>query len=496
MTTRRGVLACGVVAAVLLLTMGVRAQVLQVLGRVTDESGAVVPGATVELRRDGAVQRTVMTDATGQFSVRIDDVSQGTFDVRILVPGGSPGTVRIAPDFTRTTVSVGSFRAEVRALRPVAAMARRGGTAAPPDTVAPPPPPPPPPTPAPAPTPPTVTAAPADTTNHAIVPVFFATDRNRVSYEPLVYGTVRNESRSLYLGRIDVSVPKEHREGQLERPSFWTLWREDPNKHFIVVRARQQTYEEFYRELGDVVGRSRGREVLVFVHGFNVPFESAVYRTAQIAHDLKFDGAPILYSWPSLGSAGGYPTDVNNSESTIQNLHYFLEDVAAKSGATAIHLIAHSRGNWPLINALTNIAAAHRTTPRPRFRQIVLTAPDVDADRFRQLAIAFRGMGERTTLYASANDEALKLSKQYQGYQRAGDVFPQIVTVDGIDSIDVSAVDTSFLGHSYYGDNTSVISDIRRLLQTGLPPERRCLQLVPNSSPRYWTFVAKMVCPI
>ena len=73
---------------------------------------------------------------------------------------------------------------------------------------------------------------------------------------------------------------------------------------------------------------------------------------------------------------------------------------------------------------------------------------------------------------------------------------PQIVSMDGIDSIDVSAVETSLLGHSYYGDNTSVISDIRRLLQTGWSPDRRCgIQAVTNAMLRYWTFVARTVCP-
>ena len=41
---------------------------------------------------------------------------------------------------------------------------------------------------------------------------------------------------------------------------------------------------------------------VVFVHGFNVNFEDAVYRTAQITYDLQFDGAPFLFSWPTSGN--------------------------------------------------------------------------------------------------------------------------------------------------------------------------------------------------
>ena len=120
---------------------------------------------------------------------------------------------------------------------------------------------------------------------------------------PLAYGGEREPAKQLHLGRIDVSVPRDHHSGNVERPSIWTFWREDPDKHFVIVKAAEQGYDEFYTQVREVVGHSSRKEAFVFVHGFNVTFESAVYRTAQIAYDLGFDGAPILYSWPSVGEA-------------------------------------------------------------------------------------------------------------------------------------------------------------------------------------------------
>ena len=49
---------------------------------------------------------------------------------------------------------------------------------------------------------------------------------------------------------------------------------------------------------------------------------------------------------------------------------------------------------------------------------------------------------DRVTLYASSSDEALALSKQVHGYPRAGESGDQLVVVPGIDTIDVSAVNT------------------------------------------------------
>jgi esterase/lipase superfamily enzyme len=36
-------------------------------------------------------------------------------------------------------------------------------------------------------------------------------------------------------------------------------------------------------------------EALVFVHGYNVNFNDAVRRAAQIAYDLEFAGIPMVY---------------------------------------------------------------------------------------------------------------------------------------------------------------------------------------------------------
>jgi esterase/lipase superfamily enzyme len=488
------------------LTVPLAAQRRAVRGRVADAAGAPVPGVVVTLLKDSAAVRSTITDTTGAFNLDLVDLADGTFEVQFQLSGGAPGRVTLRAGTSMTTATVGQLRVEVRASAVEAKAAPKDTPESAPKTAAkrpapqaPQPAPLPIPVPPPPPTSPAPSAAPAppDPNTHASVPVFFATDRNRISYSPLSYSGEREPTKQLHLGRIDVSIPRDHQAGQVERPTIWTLYREDPDKHFVIIKASEQPYDEFYRQLGQIVAASVRKEAFVFVHGYNVAFEAAVYRTAQIAYDLGFDGAPILYSWPSVANPAEYLVDANNSDWTIDRLHYFLEDVAAKTGANYIHVIAHSRGNWPVMQALNAIATEPRNAPRPRFRQIVLTAPDVDADKFRELARAVETVGERTTLYASSKDEALALSKRFQGYQRAGDVQPDIVVVPGLDSIDVSNVDTSFLGHSYVGDNTSVIADIARLLRTGFAPSRRCgLNAVPPSgTANYWMFIAHSICP-
>ena len=64
------------------------------------------------------------------------------------------------------------------------------------------------------------------------------------------------------------------------------------------------------------------------------------------------------------------------------------------------------------------------------------------------------------------------------------------VVVAGIDTVDVTAVDTDLVGHFYYGDNTSVISDMFLVMTQGLPPAQRPRLRPAGRAPQaFWRFV-------
>jgi esterase/lipase superfamily enzyme len=303
----------------------------------------------------------------------------------------------------------------------------------------------------------------------------------------VVYGTERGE---MQLGTCAVAIPKDHRFGKLQTPAILQVqFQEDPHHHVALLDVQPQSVNAFYADMKACVDHSQQKGVFVFVHGFNVKFADAARRTAQIAYDLQYDGAPILYSWPSQGSLTEYTVDETNVEWTVSHLKQFLLDVASRSGAKQIHLIAHSMGNRALTSALRYLAY-EPVDKRPKFREVILTAPDVDAELFkRDIAPAIIGMADRVTLYASSNDEALRLSKEVHGYPRAGDTDDQLVIVPGVDTIDVSAVDTSFLGHSYYVDSHSVVADLFELLHAKTPEQRQWLREEYHEAMKYWVFL-------
>lgn len=327
-----------------------------------------------------------------------------------------------------------------------------------------------------------------------VVRVFFATDR-RATAETLParrFGGERSQGGALQYGTCEVSIPRDHRMGELEAPSIWRLeFREDPEKHVVLLAVETAPKETFFAALSARVRDSGRRSAFLFVHGYNVTFEDAARRTAQISYDLGFDGAPVFYSWPSQGAIGAYTVDEANVEWSQTNLKNFLADFLERSDAEEIYLIAHSMGNRAATRAFAALMA-ERPDARSRFKEVILAAPDIDADVFkRDIAPAMAAAGRPITLYASSEDVALAASKRVHGSPRAGDSGNGLVVVPGIETIDASGMDTSFLQHSYFAEATSVLSDIFQLVHTGMRAHQRPrLKPVEAAAGRHWAFQA------
>lgn len=319
----------------------------------------------------------------------------------------------------------------------------------------------------------------------AQVTVMFGTDRK---LDPRTGGFGGARGTGISYGEVAVSIPQGHRTGELEAPSLWKLeFREDPRRHMVVLDRSPLTRLAF---LNRVKARAQAQGAsgssFIFVHGYNVAFDDAARRTAQITYDLDYRGVPVFYSWPSQGTLQGYTTDENNAQWSEANLKRFLVDFAQKSGTKDLYLIAHSMGNRVLTGALRQ-AFAEQPRLKGRFKEIILTAPDIDAEIFkRDIAPALAAGCDRITLYASDGDNALLASKKVHGYPRAGDTAEGIVVVPGIETIDASGLDTSFLEHSYFATAPPVIGDIRRVLLDGLRAARRGLEPRTAGGGSYW----------
>lgn len=317
--------------------------------------------------------------------------------------------------------------------------------------------------------------------------VFYATDRNFTGQQDTerMYGTERSDG-ALSMGMVEVSIPFGHKTSVLERPGWFSS--EDPEKYVVVLSISREPQSTFLGLLDSKVDQSSRHDAFVFIHGYYTSFADAARRTAQLAYDLNFDGAPIFYAWPSKARLEDYPKDEATIEWTALHLKQFLEMLSSDSHIRTIHLIAHSMGARALTAALDSMVKDHSAKPHV-FKEVFLAAPDIDAGVFNQLALTFPSAADRVTLYASSKDEALSQSKGIHGVRRAGDTDGGITVVPRVDTIDATAVDTSFIGHSYYADNRSILADIFYLMDRDIPPSRR-FGMKPNNPHKatYWIF--------
>ena len=311
-------------------------------------------------------------------------------------------------------------------------------------------------------------------TGFTAVKIFYATDRARTG-DPDPANFYGGDRGTLELGTATVSIPPRHIPGKIERPKFWLLeFREDPAKHVILKSVTPGDSDTVFAEMRGELAANESDSAFVFVHGFNVPFNEAAQRTAQMAYDMNFRGVPILYSWPSRASLLSYIADTAVVNLSGRRLTLFLEDVVRKSGAKRIHLIAHSMGNRALTDALELYALRHEGEP-PAFDQVLFTAPDLDAGLFAEMAKTMQTTANRLTLYASNKDWALAVSRKLHGdAARAGQGGNKIIHADIFDSVDMTSIGDDMLAHSYYANNPSALTDILSLFWRDAPPEDRC----------------------
>ncbi|MEM8652146.1 MAG: alpha/beta fold hydrolase, partial [Pseudomonadota bacterium] len=309
------------------------------------------------------------------------------------------------------------------------------------------------------------------------VDVFYATDRLRTDREnpAELYGSGRGE---LEYGTLRVSIPDIHVPGAIEAPSIWSLeFSENPAKHIILQSVSPLEERVFYERLQTVMQFRERKEAFVFIHGFNVRFEAAAKRAAQLAHDMNYRGVPVLYSWPSVGRTTSYIADTAVVRLSGRRLAEFLRSLRAQSGADVIHIVAHSMGNRALTDALELLAArwTGEGITEPQFGQIFFAAPDVDAGLFAEMASSIRPFAKRLTLYTSKKDWALVTSRKLHGNApRAGQGGEVISQSTDFDTVDMSDLGEDMLAHSYFANDSSALVDIMALLWRNTEPSARC----------------------
>lgn len=318
-------------------------------------------------------------------------------------------------------------------------------------------------------------------------------DTQNTSDEQDVVAGLGSSGDALKLGRADVWLPKLVSAGGTrergETPHVKGDVPDDPDvlaSNVFLTRVTTTGKETFATTLQDAIDGDYSDSALLFVHGFNVAFDAALIRAAQLSVDLKRDeyydvGVPVLFSWPSAGqmSLSDYQGDRDRSLGAAPYLEQFLDILTEDIEVDRINIIAHSMGNRVLTQALQDYARDYlerHGRDDLEFR-IILVAADVERDIFEQANAVFDNLDANITIYTSDTDRALQISSVVNQAKRLGDTDKnkpfirddaRYLTVDATDV----ATELFGIGHGYYSDNPTVLWDIMCAIDDTFPNER------------------------
>jgi esterase/lipase superfamily enzyme len=298
----------------------------------------------------------------------------------------------------------------------------------------------------------------AATSYYASRTIFFATDRAADGVSG--FANDRSSPLAMTYGTVTVNVPVSG----ASCPSFTGVWRCSSRASDTPAFERRQTFADapsFYAAVAAEQRASHIKRALVFIHGYNVDFSDAL--SAAAALDSKaplYDGPVIAFSWPSRSFVGYYAPDLNNAELATGDLVRTLDGLLAAVGVGNVDVVAHSMGNHVLTFALRVMSVEHAAPPA-LFHAVVMAAPDVDRGVFDTLAPSIRPLAAQWTIYASSHDQALLVSRCINGdYYRIGTWYDHVQPVDAMQLVNVSSIDTDFIGHGYFLGSSKISEDI------------------------------------
>jgi esterase/lipase superfamily enzyme len=318
--------------------------------------------------------------------------------------------------------------------------------------------------------------------------VWYATTRRPNDPLNVSKGFSATRDDTVHYGSCRVFIPKSHKIGSIGSP-WWKRMLTLTDDRLRLLDLSASSPERHFQSIAARMARVAPDDqiAVVFVHGYNVSFAESALRAAQIGFDLSIRGAMAFFSWASQGTLEGYPADEATIEVNEQAIADYLTNFALKSGARAVHVIAHSMGNRGVLRAVDRIAATSERQSGVRFGQFILAAADVDADKFRELSAAYGRVGTRTTLYVSERDRAVEASRWLHQFPRVG-LIPPVMVVDGIDTVNVTNADLTLLGHGYVASARAVLTDMHAVIRHNAPPPERfgLTAVETEGGERYW----------
>jgi esterase/lipase superfamily enzyme len=243
-----------------------------------------------------------------------------------------------------------------------------------------------------------------------ILQLYVATTRERQSPSENVF--TANRANALNFARFSVSVPPNHKPGEVEMPTNPP----DLQTSFAVVEQAVMSEADFRKVVAPQgVARRKKQKVFVFVHGFNNNFQESLFRLAQLHADTKIDGIPILFSWPSQGRVAAYATDKDAASYSRDYLIALLTTLTSSPEVGDILLVGHSMGAMLVADTLQQLRTEGKNQVIARLGRVVLASPDINAQTFRAQVQSIGPLKPPLLVLVSKDDGALQASSILNG---------------------------------------------------------------------------------
>lgn len=354
------------------------------------------------------------------------------------------------------------------------------------------------------------------------VPIYFATERQRVASSSAFYNAKRDHvlhlgKASVRMGPVgttweDVSLQslKQKRDRQLwlevtEIQEFGDLVTSLPEANKGQEGLCRRLNASFTQEIDQKLKRSKKKDIYVFVPGFKVPFEDPLLAARSLWHYLGYDGVFLAYSWPSTsGRFTIYGHDVETTHYCVRNFRLLLDYLARSTSVEKIHIIGHSAGTRIVCAALNELRLIHSQESEAQLKKnlkighVVLMGGDFDR---MVLKSYYRDhildVLERVTFYVSRKDWVLKTARLFFKTRRVGETSSKDLSENAlkvllqepkVHIIDATSAQGSHKegGHCYLLTSSSISSDLILLLKHNLNPQER--HLSSKEDGLYWEF--------
>ena len=250
---------------------------------------------------------------------------------------------------------------------------------------------------------------------------FYVTNRQMETAEGPVEERFGNQRHGrLKFGLFDTRIEPSLGLGMLINPTDWFQNEEIQLKQVKVLAKR-----DFVEQVREQVQASPFRSLLIKVNGFRERFPSALRKTAFLGHVLDIDSPVMVFDWP--GNQGSSPRGYGRAQRVAgesgAELAQLLKLIIREVQPDRLWLVANSMGAEVTVHAFSHLyREADFSDTQTEIENVVLTAPDVDKERFTsQFKREIMALAGNLTVYVSSNDRALLMSRIINRGRRLGE---------------------------------------------------------------------------